>query len=413
VFEGFADMGATFAEALGTSAAATEASGTDEFLSATLRAVRQHLGMDVAFVSEIRAGRRYFRSVDATSGETRVSVGSSDPVDEGYCQRVVDGNLPELIIDASKIGAAAAIPATREFPIGSHLSVPIRLTDGTVYGTFCCFSYAPDPSINERDLQTIRAFADLAAHRIADELQAASVWREELDRVSQLFKEGVGSLVYQPIYRLAPLEVVGFECLSRFAVEPPQRPDQCFQRAADVGLGVELELAAARLAMRNFAALPEDCYVAVNFSPAALLNEGLRPALADGDPARIVLEVTEHAAIEDYAEFASVLAPMRAQGMKLAVDDVGAGFASMRHILKLTPDIIKLDLSLTRNIDTDGGQAALAAALVTFGEKTGCKVLAEGIETAAELAALQQLGVQYGQGYLLGRPHPHLPPRSV
>lgn len=400
-------MNATFVNAFGGfSAAEAEASNTDEFLSATLRAVRQHLAMDVAFVSELRDGRRYFRCLDAVSGETRVAVGSSDPVDDGYCQRIVDGSLPELIVDAGEIPLAAAIPATKAFPIGTHLSVPIRLADGSVYGTFCCFSYVPDQSINGRDLNTMRAFADLAAHRIADEMQAVSARREKLDRVAELFKKGVRSLVYQPLFRLAPLEVVGFECLSRFAVEPPQAPDRCFEQAAEVGLGVDLELAAAKSAVRDFAALPPECYLAINLSPAALLDERLSPALAGGDPHRLVLEITEHAAIEDYAEFARVLAPLRARGMKLAVDDVGAGFASMRHILRLRPDIIKLDISLTRNIDADTGAAALAAALVTFGEKIDCTVLAEGIETAAELAVLRQLGVQYGQGYLLGRPDP-------
>nr|WP_247655455.1 EAL domain-containing protein [Stutzerimonas frequens] len=92
--------------------------------------------------------------------------------------------------------------------------------------------------------------------------------------------------------------------------------------------------------------------------------------------------------------------------MRLAVDDAGAGYASFRHILKLKPDVIKLDASLIRNVDSDTGCRALAAALIRFAEETGCKVVAEGVETQEELAMLRRLEVNKAQGYLLGRPAP-------
>ena len=138
-----------------------------------------------------------------------------------------------------------------------------------------------------------------------------------------------------------------------------------------------------------------------------MLSDGLRVRL-DGLPGigRIVLEITENAPIADYDAFTSALAPLRARGLQLAIDDTGAGFASMRHILRLDPDIIKLDRSIIELIDRDRPTRALAAALTMFATESGMSVIAEGIETRSQLAVLQTLGVNTGQGYLLGRPGP-------
>jgi EAL domain-containing protein (putative c-di-GMP-specific phosphodiesterase class I) len=119
-----------------------------------------------------------------------------------------------------------------------------------------------------------------------------------------------------------------------------------------------------------------------------------------------MLEVTEHASIQDYSVIAAKLAPLRQLGLRLAVDDAGAGYASFRHILKLKPDVIKLDASLVGAIDQDRGVRALAAALIRFAEETGSKIVAEGVETQEELNVLRQLNVNKAQGYLLGRPSP-------
>jgi EAL domain-containing protein (putative c-di-GMP-specific phosphodiesterase class I) len=117
-----------------------------------------------------------------------------------------------------------------------------------------------------------------------------------------------------------------------------------------------------------------------------------------------VVEITEHELIEDYAHLLDALTPLRTAGIRLAVDDAGSGYASLRHILSLQPDIIKLDIALTRGVDTDPVRRALASALVGFARDTGSVIVAEGIETSAELAALQRLGVPLGQGFYLARP---------
>lgn len=378
--------------------------GADDFVGAALHTVRAHLGMDIAFISEFKAGRQYCRFVDSARRQTSIEVGQSDPFDQGYCKFVVDGVLPQLIPNTANVPAAAAMPVTSALPIGAHVGVPIRLADGTVYGTFCCFSYSPDESLNARDLHTVTAFADLVAYRIDRDLKTDALRQERIARVRRLFDRSVLSIVYQPIFNLAQQTRVGLECLSRFAAEPRQSPDRWFSEAADVGLGMELELAAVRAAVRDFELVPDNCYLSVNVSPVAVMSGNLAAALAGGIPERIVLEVTEHASVEDYQQLGRALEPFRTKGMRLAVDDVGAGFASMSHVLYLKPDLIKLDISLIRGIDGDTGRLAMSAALVTFAERTGCMVVAEGVETAAELETLRNIGVHFGQGYLLGRP---------
>jgi EAL domain-containing protein (putative c-di-GMP-specific phosphodiesterase class I) len=132
----------------------------------------------------------------------------------------------------------------------------------------------------------------------------------------------------------------------------------------------------------------------------------LPAVLCDGDLSRVVLEITEHTTVEDYAKLHEVLRPLRERGMRLSIDDAGAGYSSFRHILRLRPDFIKLDISLTRDIDSDRGRRALAAALIGFARETGAELIAEGVETESELATLRKLGVHKAQGYLLGRPAP-------
>jgi EAL domain-containing protein (putative c-di-GMP-specific phosphodiesterase class I) len=209
------------------------------------------------------------------------------------------------------------------------------------------------------------------------------------------------AVVYQPIVELVTGEVIGFEALSRFA---SGTPDEWFSDAASVGLGLELELHALRVALAKHYKMPMGTYLSLNVSPQTAVSQSLAEMLAGSSCERIVLEVTEHVGIEDYGALSRSLEPLRCLGARIAVDDAGAGYASLRHILNVRPDIIKLDLALTRGVDADPARQALAGALLGFGEQIGATLIAEGIETQGELAELVRLGLRYGQGYLLGRP---------
>ena len=153
-------------------------------------------------------------------------------------------------------------------------------------------------------------------------------------------------------------------------------------------------------------AIPSDVLLAVNASPATILS-GRLPAMLDSLPLRrISIEITEHAPVDDYEALRAALAPLRAQGVRIAIDDAGAGYASFQHIIQVKPDAIKLDIGLTRDINIDPARRALAAALIYFADKTDSIIIAEGIETKAERDTLTTLGVMRGQGYFLGRPVP-------
>lgn len=369
-----------------------------------LRAIREHLGMDVAFVSEFTAGRRVFRLVDSTYPNQPVKVNGSDPLEESYCQRIVDGRLPELITDASLVPAAMELPVTAALPVGAHLSIPIRLADGSIYGTFCCFSFKPDITLTGRDLALMRVFADLAGRQIDRDLVGNKEKQISQDRIQSVLDSDDLSIVYQPIYDLERNAIVGFESLSRFSTQPLRSPDIWFQEAASVGLGALLEIKAVRIALQGFKRFPSNIYLSVNFSPETLLSGSIASVLGGAPLDRVVLEITEHVLIDQYSDIAKILRPLREKGLRIAVDDAGAGYASFRHILNLAPDIIKLDISLTRDIHKDRSRRALAAALIRFSEETDCKIIAEGVETIEELEALRQLGVVKAQGYLLGRP---------
>ena len=211
---------------------------------------------------------------------------------------------------------------------------------------------------------------------------------------------------YQPIADLETGAVLGVEALARFVCEPQRTPDIWFAEAADVGLGVELELAAVAAAISSIDAITEGAYLSLNVSPETALSPDLAAVLRGAPAGRLVLEITEHAAVEDYDLLNRRLVELRAAGMRLAVDDAGAGFSSLQHILRLRPDIIKLDMTLTRDVDADPVRRALAAALVSFAAELRADVVAEGIETSAERDTLRTLGVRCGQGYHLGRPAP-------
>jgi EAL domain-containing protein (putative c-di-GMP-specific phosphodiesterase class I) len=374
-----------------------------------LRTVRRNLGMDVAFVGEFVGSDRVFRYVDAADGRvSTVRVGEAAPLDESFCARVVDGRLPELIPDAGALAEARSLRATRELPVGAHLSVPIRLADGSLYGTFCCFSFAPDPSLDQRDLGMLRTFADIAARRLDHELRVGRSRSEATARVRAALGAGGPSIVYQPVFLLDGMRPAGAEALARFPGEPSRPPDEWFREAGEVGLQAELEFAAIRNALAGYRAVwrRHRVQLGLNASPAAIVHPGFA-GLFDGYPAdRIVLELTEHEAVRDYGPLVAELARLRSTGMRIAVDDVGAGYASMRHILTIRPDIMKLDVGIVRGIDADAMKLALATSLVNFAGQFDCKVVAEGVETQAELDVLRCLDVQAVQGYLLGRPEP-------
>ncbi|MBX9246176.1 EAL domain-containing protein, partial [Actinotalea ferrariae] len=188
-------------------------------------------------------------------------------------------------------------------------------------------------------------------------------------------------------------------------VEPYRTPDRWFAAAHAEGRGVELELLAIETALDGARGLAGEIDLSVNASPATLGDARLH-ALLTSVGRRVVIEITEHAVIEDYPLLQGSVAQLRALGAKIAVDDAGAGFASLRHVVQLAPDTIKLDMSLTQDLAASPLRRALAGALIEFAHTSGADLVVEGIEEQADLSAWSGLGAYAVQGYLVGRPGP-------
>lgn len=372
----------------------------------SLEAVRRHLGMDVAYLSEFVGDRTHFREVDAPGLEHLIQVGDSKSLDDVYCQHIVAGRLPELIRDTAAMPLCVSLPITAQVPIGAHVSVPIRRADGALYGMFCCLSAAPRPTLNDRDLHIVRAFATMVADEIDREQVERQLFADRTDLVGRALEPGAFDIHLQPICTLAGGQPLGYEALARFHLEPRRTPDRWFADAAAVGLAEPLECAAIAAALAVLERLPPPLTLSVNASPATVASGAFAECVGDRDIASLTLELTEHAIVVDYDVLNARIDPLRARGMKLAIDDAGAGFAGLQHILRLQPDIIKLDMALIRDIDVDPARRALASAMQMFARQTGAVLIAEGVETREELATLARLSFMRAQGYLLGRPAP-------
>jgi EAL domain-containing protein (putative c-di-GMP-specific phosphodiesterase class I) len=276
---------------------------------------------------------------------------------------------------------------------------------GTVIGAASDFIAVSSRLLSARS--ETRSQVDLAGHFVAGVLNPEGA--EEIaarERVAGVLAEESYELAFQPIFALDSGRPVGCEALARFGGGEGPPPDVWLAEAHRVGLGVELEVALIERAVACVDRLPCDSLLAVNAGPEALVSARMADALAGVDPARIVVELTEHVAVQDYPLLADALSELRARGIRLAIDDAGAGFASLMHILKLAPDFIKLDRQLISGIDRDPVRQCLASSLMRFAGETGAEIVAEGVECAPELEALQQLGIRRVQGFHLARPVP-------
>ena len=231
-------------------------------------------------------------------------------------------------------------------------------------------------------------------------------------RIQEVLAGTGPNIVLQPVFSLGTGMLYGFEALSRFNERPHRPPDTWVADAAAAGLGTALEMRAISNAVALSQHLPPHVFLSVNVSPSTLITPDLDTTLSPVPCDRLVLEITEHAAVADYTLLKGVLKRLRERGVRLAIDDAGSGHSGLNQIVQLLPEFIKLDGFLTHGIDTDPVKRALAAALVRFAADVGASLIAEGVETAEELSALEELGIGYAQGFFLGRPLP-LPGHSA
>lgn len=307
-----------------------------------------HLGMQAAFVSEITETPRIYRAVTG------------------------DGDAFGLVVDD-----------------GSPLD-----------STSCCLDQRPDPRLSDRDA----SFTSLLAEMLAERIDLLETERRNRDVVQDIVDDETVEVALQPIVSLTTGRWEGTEALARFP-GCSLRVDEVFSLAIRIGLGPDLELLALRTALARLADMPPATYLSVDLSPTGIADPRCAALLAaTPDLHRIVLEVTEHAPVEQYAGLLGVLSPLRAAGLRLAVDDVGAGYASFRHVLQLQPDILKIDSVLVDGIADDSALRSIVSSLVLLGLDLRASVTAEGVENRRDLQVLEELGVDNAQGYLYARP---------
>jgi len=249
----------------------------------------------------------------------------------------------------------------------------------------------------------IVAFSTTSSAVLAERMDAMRRGAELRRAITTVLEGHSFHPVFQPIIDLASGGAVGYEALTRF--DSGQRPDRAFADAWSVGLGPDLELATLEAAVTAGRRLRSGLFLNLNTSARLLADpERLRSVVGSAERP-IVIEITEHELIDDYA---AVRDAVRALGhdVRLAVDDAGAGAANFSHIIDLRPDFVKLDISLVRHVDADLGRQAMVMGMRYFARTAGCRLIAEGIETEDEAQTLTALSVEFGQGYLFGRPEP-------
>ena len=268
-----------------------------------LSIIRKHLNMEVAFISEFIDGERVFRFIDAKHEVPPINVGESDPLEQTYCQRIVDNTLPNIIQNTNNDNITKTLSVTNKLSIGSYMGVPIRLSTGKTYGTFCCYKKSPDDTLNKRDLSFLSVIADIVSDLIEQHIDVEDAHKAIEQRTLLMLEPNKIEIHYQPVYSLITNQVTGFESLSRFVSTPYITPDVWFNEASQVGLGEELEMMAINNAIKGMGDFQKDLYISINTSPESILSGAVAKILSGIDTRRIVLEITEHSPISSYADF--------------------------------------------------------------------------------------------------------------
>lgn len=377
----------------------TAATLQSENVERVLDLARRHLGLDLALLSEFSEGRQVYRARSGDAGSFGCEVGTGTPLTQTYCHLMVTGRIPNAIPDTSQDPLVSRLPATAAAGIGSYVGVPIRLEDGSVFGSLCVLGHQAHP-VDERDVR----FLGLLAEMVAAEVDADRAQSDTRRRISGLIDAKDVAIALQPITLLESGRTLGVEALSRFpgGLGPP---DVVFSAAHDAGVGLDLERLVASEALDVLALLGPSHYLAINLSPqaAARLAAG-DVRVAAQDYGRVVLEITEHDVIDNYAALNASLSEVRERGLRLAIDDAGSGYASLHHIIRLSPDIIKIDRSLIDGIASSRELRSAVRALVALARDLGALVVAEGVEAAPDLEAVRELTIDAVQGYALARP---------
>jgi EAL domain-containing protein (putative c-di-GMP-specific phosphodiesterase class I) len=336
--------------------------------------------------------------VEAASGTEALTALAAQPCDLMLLDVLMpDLDGPSVVRELQRSADLSNLPVIYVTGLDDSEFLAASLDDGVD-------DYVVKPAAAHELVARVRARLRGAQARSTTQAAIDAQVRADRALIEETIRSGSHRAVFQPIVDLVTNRTVGYEALTRF--DDGTRPDLQFARARRVGLGHELELATTRRSLQESAALPSDTYVSINVSASFLVESSdLQVILRNFVDRPVVLEITEHEEIDDYDAVRIALLGL-GTNVSLAIDDVGSGYASLRHLLRLAPRIVKLDMEWTESMESEDNYVGAIVALTAMAERMGARLVTEGIETEAQLDLLRSLGVRYGQGYLLGRPVP-------
>jgi EAL domain-containing protein (putative c-di-GMP-specific phosphodiesterase class I) len=370
-----------------------------------LRLARERMRTDVTWLAQDNDGMLVIRFLDGDGSLFHLTEGTTLPPTGTYYSAILAGRIPRIIPDTVAEPATAALTSTQRYNIRAYIGQPVTLHDGQIYGVLFCASDHPELSLSDQDVDTMAMLADMVADLVEPYVAAqrrAAAFRHD---IVTILGDGGPWAVRQPIVDIVGERTVAVEALARF---PPGKYDteEWFDEARAAGCGIEMETDALNAALDLLATLPQDIRLALNASADMITSGALTKVLAGRPYERLIVELTERHRTLDVPSMLSALRDLREGGALLAVDDAGSGYSNLHQILDLGPDIVKLDKRLVSGIDGDPMKRAMCKAFVAFSEEARIMLVAEGVETAAEMRELASLGVRNMQGYYISPPGP-------
>lgn len=351
--------------------------------------VRQELGLNVAFISEIEGDRRTFRAL-VSDVDLPISVGFTEPYEGTYCQMITSGRLEEVVPDTARHPLTVDAYHTSALGIGTYVGVPMRRVNGELFGTLCAFARDARPELSSAQAEVLRATAVLIMRLIEVEEEADGRLAELAESVDRSFV--AASIDLLPVREVASGAVVGHEAAARFADDVPFR--RRLAEAREIGRGVELELSVLRQTIAAIEQQPVPV-VSVSLSAEALRDPAFQALIAALPPSRLMLRFDVDEPIEDYEELTSLLQPLRRLGARVAVDRVGDGTSDLRHILLLSPDAIRIDAEIVHGMADDQARRVLVESIATLAAKLEADCVALGVRDERDLEWMDELGVSH------------------
>ncbi|MCK9502778.1 MAG: EAL domain-containing protein [Porticoccaceae bacterium] len=374
-----------------------------QYLQVLLDTAKHNIKADVGYIARFHDKEKIILLLNGNGEKNlgKLHIGSRIALEDSLCHQVATQGKSYLLT-ASDTNPFLTL---YDFPVKAFLAVPVFLGDDDLFGAMCFLCSNDGQHLNDNAINIVHALSQVAGTFLGHKKNELKAFEERRQSFEYLFHNNPHHMVYQPIVNLLDNKIVGIEALSRFDTTPNKPPSHWFHEAWEFGLGIDLEIRALQSVIREINNMPEDIFICINMSPLTVTSQALQNALNIESASRIVIEITEHKTIVEYAPIIEALRALKKLSIRVAIDDVGTGYSGLYHILQIKPDLLKLDISLTRNIHQDPAKQALASAIVAFSARIGATIIAEGIETKEEADALRVLGIGYGQGFYFAKPH--------